>query len=237
MIFTFIDNTTIDVPDNEVDSFIRSHSKIVIGSDTRYFHTQADHQSYIQSIAPIISVGADLIITQTQFEAIPIQTNQTLAVGLIVRALDGEDWYRLEYTGQTGQAWNIEARKIVLLNFRELDTVHFSGTTVGAQTIDVATFPIPQNIFGKTKIEVFVVDTVSGAFGIAEIIVSWRRFTNGVAIGSTHAIIPLQTPGTLSGASLPPMAIVGNNIVARFTGVAGRTITVYSKFETKIVKF
>lgn len=104
-------------------------------------------------------------------------------------------------------------------------------------TIDVATFPIPENIFGKTRIEVFIVDAASGAFGIAEIVVSWRRFTSNPAIGTVHPIIALQTPTTLSGASLPALVIVNNTIVSRFTGAANRTINVYVKYSPTVLKF
>lgn len=121
--------------------------------------------------------------------------------------------------------------------FVALKPRYFTAQAVGAVTIDVATFNIPQNIFGKTRIEVFLVDVVSGNFGIADVTVSWRRFTAAPAIGTVHAVIPLQTPGTLAGAVLPALVVVNNTIVSRFTGVAGRTITVYVKYSPTVLKF
>lgn len=116
------------------------------------------------------------------------------------------------------------------------DTIRFSGQTVGAQTIDVSSFEIPQNIVGETMVKVKIVDTVSGAFGIGWFVVAWRRYTNGPAIVTTTALIPLQTPGALAGASVS-QAVVGNAIVGRFTGVTGRTISVYADYTPNYIKF
>lgn len=116
------------------------------------------------------------------------------------------------------------------------DLIRFSGQTVGAQTIDVSSFEIPSNIVGETDVFVKIVDTVSGAFGIGRFVVAWRRYTNGPSIVATTALIALQTPGTLSGASVS-QAVVGNNIVGRFTGVAGRTINIYADYKPSFIKF
>lgn len=121
--------------------------------------------------------------------------------------------------------------------FVALKPTYANAVSTGSAAIDVATFPVPQNILGKTWIEVYVVDVASGAFGIAEVCVSWRRFTAAPAIGTVHQIIPLQTPGTLAGAALPALVMVGNTIVSRFTGVAGRTINVYVKYSPTVLKF
>lgn len=182
---------------------------------------------------------ADIALTQSQLEAIPILAKQPAAAGLVIRKFDGTDWLRLTYGADPdgNGNWPVTVERVVLANFSIPDPVNFKGTTVGAVTIDLATFPIPENIFGKTRIEVLVVDTVNGNFDIAEIVVSWRRFTGGPAIGRTIQIIPLAPTGTLVGLALPPLAIVNNTIVSRFTGIAGRTLDVYAKFQPQILKF
>lgn len=121
--------------------------------------------------------------------------------------------------------------------FRVLKPKAFEGQTVGAQTIDIATFQIPTNIFGKTKIEVFIVNPANGDFGIGEFVVSWRRFTNGTAQGSIHPTIALQTPNTLSGITLPPLVYGPDTITSRFTGKVGITVSVFVKFSSIVYKF
>jgi hypothetical protein len=182
-----------------------------------------------------------VILTQTQLEAIPILAKQPASSGLVVRKLntDGKTWIRLTYgAAPDGQGnWPITYDEVTLLNFAEPDPVNFKGTTVGAQTIDLATFQVPQNILGKTRIEVLVVDTGNGNSDMADVTVHWKRFTNGVIVVRTVQVIPLAPTGTLVGLSLPPLAIVGNTIVSRFTGLANRTIDVYARFTPTILKF
>lgn len=182
---------------------------------------------------------ADVTMTQTQMEALPIQSNQVASVGLKTRKFIDPDWHQLEWVSgpDGGGNWVIIVSRIVLLNFTDLPAVNFKGTTVGAVTIDLATFPIPTNIFGETYIKVRHVNTAPPFDnGMAHIVVPWWRIGGAPFIGTPVAVIPLQTPGTLSGITLPALAIVGNTIISRYTGKAGLTIDVVAQFKPTVYK-
>lgn len=122
--------------------------------------------------------------------------------------------------------------------FSHPEPVYFKGTTVGAQTIDLATFPIPTQIFGETDIHVRHVDSAPPFNnGIGRFVVPWWRINGIPFIGTVVQLIPLQTPGSLSGITLPPLAVVGNTIVSRYTGKAGLTIDIVVEFTPTIYKF
>lgn len=182
---------------------------------------------------------ADITMTQTQMEAIPIQFDQVASVGLKTRKFISPDWFQLEWiSGPDGQGnWIVTESRIVLLNFSQPEPVNFKGQTVGAVGITLATFPIPTNIFGKTKIEVLIVNVANGDSDNAEIIAYWKRFGGAPTVYRTVSIVALSGAGTLSGITLPALSVSSNSIVSSFNGKAGVTIDVYARFTPMILKF
>lgn len=178
---------------------------------------------------PFIIVGG----VRTEYDTVAEYEAALAIINAAVPPLAPDFQFILDNTKTT--FFDDDAGGFVALKPKYVNAVCTSGAS--PVTIDVATFPVPDNILGKTWIEVYIVDTVSGNFGIAEVCVSWRKFTGAPAIGTVHPIIPLQTPGTLAGATLPALVVSGNNIISRFTGVANRTINVYVKYSPTVLKF
>lgn len=114
----------------------------------------------------------------------------------------------------------------------------FDGQTVGAQTIDLI---IPYNCgtqrMGTIELTVYIADTVSGNFGIGRIVVPFLRGGGAsVNLGTPVPVIPLQTPGTLAGASITGVVSNNTTIIGRFTGVAGRTIMIGAKVQIETIQ-
>lgn len=108
----------------------------------------------------------------------------------------------------------------------EFDVTSTNGASVNLLS---TSYTVGPNRLVKLRLEVFIVDLVSGDQGVGERMVPIRRGASGNAVSGTIVnIIALQTPGTLSGATISG-SLNTNSVQGVFTGVSGRNIRAIGK--------